>query len=308
MGVQTRVTVREGLRAFGLGLVPCLALSCVLLLVGWASIDPVAIPEGEPSPPHLHHRAAQLRGYLPAGFHVEIADPFVVVVEGSPDRAAEVASDVREVVDELRASIFERDPHTVTDIWVFADTVSFRKGTREMLDDWPRTLSGYYSPSRRAVIVNAASGSTTLRHEVVHPFLAANYPDLPAWVDEGIAAMFERTRPTSAGLAFLPGKRLPRLQEAIRKRKLPSLAAFTAGTDRDFYGDPRYLSYAQARYLMLFLEANGHLERFLWRLEHNGEYDPTGFATVLDLTESQTFNTLQLRWESYVLGLSSPAR
>jgi hypothetical protein len=157
------------------------------------------------------------------------------------------------------------------------------------------------------VIVNLESGNATLRHELVHPFVQASFPDAPAWVDEGVASLFERTHMTERSIEAMPGRHLSRLQRTMLAGKLPSIAALTAGRDSEFYGDPRRLSYAQARYVMMFLQGRGKLSEFLTSLQAQGADDPTGFDTLLEVTGFASAEELQVRWEAYVLSLDAPS-
>lgn len=287
------MSARAGLSAFGLGAVPCVALCFALLILGWTDIEPVPVADGPPTPHNLELRAKLLREHLPDAFQIEVVAPFVLVAEVS-DTARYVRT-IRELSDEVRAGLFERDPNHVVDVWLFADTASYRHGVRTWLADWPRTLNGFYSPKHHAVVVNLASGEATLRHELVHPYLSTSFPELPAWVDEGVASLFEQPAPE--------GGKLPRLQKLLLARRLPSVAALTAGTDRDFYADPRRMSYAQARYVMQFLRSRGLLQSFLSRLKSAGVADPTGFDTLLSVSQSSDAEAFQRAWESFVLRL-----
>lgn len=274
-----------------------MALCFALLILGWTDIDPVPVADGPPTRHNLELRAKLLRAHLPDTFHVEVVAPFVLAAEISAGDAARYAESIRALSAQMRAELFDRDPDHVVDVWLFADTASYRSGVRRLLADWPRTLNGFYSPKRHRVVVNLASGDATLAHEIAHPFIEASYPDLPAWVDEGVASLFENARGA--------GDSLPRLQRALLAQKLPSVAALTAGTDGDFYADPRRLSYAQARSVMLFLHERALLPSYLSRLSRAGATDPTGFDTLLAVTQAKDAEIFQAQWEAFVLGLDS---
>ncbi len=291
------------------------------MLASWFSVAPVPIPRAKPTADNLAKRAAALRERLPSTYHVEVAAPFVVVAQGSDADAKRFANMVRLQIDRLQIDLGMRLPDHIIDVWLFADTRSYRTGARTLLDDWPRTLSGYYSPRRRAVVVNLESGLATLRHELVHPLMHATFPDAPAWVDEGVASFFERDlvggdtvhrdtvhrdtvhRDTVQSAA---GRDFKRLRRALSAGKLPSIAALTAGRNRDFYGDPRFLSYTHARYVMSFLNARGQLSHFLRALQARRE-DSTGFDTLLKASGCTSPAELQARWDAYVLSLYTPA-
>ena len=43
----------------------------------------------------------------------------------------------------------------------------------------------------REIVMHATRGAETLNHELVHPIIQEDFPRAPAWLDEGIAALYE---------------------------------------------------------------------------------------------------------------------
>ena len=41
--------------------------------------------------------------------------------------------------------------------------------------------------------MNISTGGGTLVHEIVHPFVAANFPNCPAWFNEGLGSLYEQS-------------------------------------------------------------------------------------------------------------------
>ena len=59
--------------------------------------------------------------------------------------------------------------------------------------------------------MNIDTGGGTLVHEIVHPFIAANFPECPAWFNEGLASLYEQCgdhRGPDLGLHQLASERL----------------------------------------------------------------------------------------------------
>ena len=108
--------------------------------------------------------------------------------------------------------------------------------------------------------MNIATGGGTLVHELVHPFIAASFPAVPAWFNEGLASLYEAVREEHGQMWGLPNWRLAGLQRAIRAGKLPSFAMMTGDSDARFYASST--GYAQARYLCLYLQEKGLLHRY----------------------------------------------
>ena len=134
---------------------------------------------------------ARLKKQLPENkFTFVVQRPFVVIGDESPEvvkqRAAET---VKWTVDLLKKDYFTRDPAHILNIWLFKNTASYQRYTRELFNDEPDTPYGYYSGTHRALIMNIETGSGTLVHEIVHPFIEANFPACPPWFNEGLASL-----------------------------------------------------------------------------------------------------------------------
>src|SRR6266850_7507398 len=82
----------------------------------------------------------------------------------------------------LKQDFFTNDPKEILDIWLFKDAASYEKNTRLLFGDAPTTPYGYYSSKDKALIMNIATGGGTLVHEIVHPFMEANFPACPPWL------------------------------------------------------------------------------------------------------------------------------
>jgi hypothetical protein len=120
---------------------------------------------------------AQLKKRLPSSdFTIVVQPPFVVVgdepAEVVQERAAET---VKWAVDKLKQDFFTNDPQVILDIWLFKNEFSYTKHARLLFNDTPTTPYGYYSREHRALIMNISTGGGTLVHEIVHPFMEANF-------------------------------------------------------------------------------------------------------------------------------------
>ena len=107
--------------------------------------------------------------------------PFVVIGD-EPQEAVQQRAEgtVKWAVDRLKQDFFPNDPSEILDIWLFKDAASYEKNTRLLFGDQPTTPYGYYSSRHKALIMNISTGGGTLVHEIVHPFMEANFPDVSA--------------------------------------------------------------------------------------------------------------------------------
>ena len=241
------------------------------------------------------------------GFHVVIQPPFVVVGDESAARVRERAeSTVRWSVVRLKKQYFPKDPDEILTIWLFKDKASYRKHTREIFSDNPTTPFGYYSHTHRALIMNIATGGGTLVHEIVHPFMRANFPACPAWLNEGMGSLYEQSSSRSGRIVGLTNWRLAGLQKAIKAGRVPSFKELTSTTERQFYNEDSGSNYAQARYLCYYLQEKDLLEKFYHQFHAAAKGDPSGYKTLQKVLGEKDMAAFKKTWEAWVLKLHFP--
>ncbi len=283
----------------------------------WTVVRLALEPNGLRDPPaHSQHTSAdyaqhvmKLRTRLPRGFTVVVEPPFVVIGDGG-ERAvrASATRTVRWAVELLEKDFFSRDPKEILDIWLFRDKASYRKHTWDLFGDRPDTPYGYYSSSEKALVMNIATGGGTLVHEIVHPFVEANFPECPAWFNEGLGSLYEQSSSRDGHIIGLTNWRLAGLQEALRRGTVPTFETLTSTTSDEFYGEDSGTNYAQARYLLYYLQERGLLVRYYREFHANRDSDPTGYETltkILGLTQ-RDMRKFERDWARYVLGLRFP--
>ncbi|MHC4078691.1 MAG: hypothetical protein ACYST0_09670, partial [Planctomycetota bacterium] len=189
------------------------------------------------------------------------------------------------------------------DVWLFKDRDSYRKHVYQLFRQVPHTPFGWYSPRHRALIMNIYTGGGTLVHEIVHPFVAANFPDCPAWFNEGLGSLYEQCRERDGKIMGLTNWRLADLQQAIRRQEVPTFRTMTATTDHQFYSLDRGTNYAQARYLCYYLQEKGLLRKYYKAFHAARKQDPTGYRTLQKVLGRQDMKAFQKEWERYVLKL-----
>ena len=252
-----------------------------------------------------HLRALQAK--VPEGFTVVVEPPFVVIGDEAPDVVRSRAErTVRWAVQRLKALYFEKDPDRILDIWLFKDKASYERHVREIFGDDPTTPFGYFSHAHGALIMNIATGGGTLVHEIVHPFVAANFPECPAWFNEGLGTLYEQSSERDGRIVGLTNWRLKGLQKTIRAGKAPSFKALTATSDYQFYNEDKGTHYAEARYLCYWLQEKGLLVTFYREFRAGAKDDPTGYETLKRVLGEEDMDAFQKRWEAFVLGLRFP--
>lgn len=254
----------------------------------------------------LEAHAATLRARLPRAFTVVVEPPFVMAGDAAPER---VRRDARNVVAWavrlLTRQYFKKPPTHIIDIYLFKDAQSYQRNVQTMFGETPGTPYGYYSSRHHALIMNIATGGGTLVHEIVHPYMHANFAACPPWFNEGLASLYEACAERDGRIVGLVNWRLPGLLEAIRAgRTVPLETLMALDADR-FYAD-RGMHYAMARYLCYYLQERGLLDAFYRDFVRDHESDPTGFGTLRRILGEPDMTAFQQRWEQYCLALPPP--
>lgn len=284
-------------------------------LLGGAALVACAPTLGSPGPPSgvdaeaMTSAASELAARAP-GWPVAEASPFVVTGD-LPAAAIEAAA--RDViawaVALLRRDFIDRDPPAAVNVWLFADEASYRRHSLALFGVRPSTPFGYYAAARRDLVINYATGDGTLVHELVHPLLHAAYPAAPPWLDEGLASLFEHCEARAGRLCGLPNWRLPGLQHALRGGQAPSFEALLRSDREAFYADVSGTHYAEARYLLYYLQERGALVEYYRRARAGAALDPSGHDALAALAPRlghADLGAMRRSWEDFVLALRYP--
>jgi len=252
-----------------------------------------------------HVKALKTRA--PDGFTIVVQRPFVVIGDEQPEIVKRRSTKtVKWAVDLLKKDYFTNDPAYIIDIWLFKDKHSYEKYAQELFDDKPETPFGYYLEEEKALLMNISTGGGTLVHEMVHPFMRANFPDCPPWLDEGLASLYEQCGERSGHIYGYTNWRLEGLQDAIENGRVPSFKILTAMKPTKFYLQDKGTNYAQARYLCYYLQEQGLLARFYHEFRKNSSQDPTGYATLKKVLGVEDMAAFKSEWEGFVMRLRFP--
>lgn len=249
----------------------------------------------------LDRSIAQIRNNpLTKDFPLTVSYPYVITGNLSQAELEHWKSRVQRTQAAIKTMYFKRDPTDVVQIWLFKDAGSFFQYNKALWNASPGTSFGYYLPQQKRMMMNISSGGGTLTHELVHPYIEANFPQSPLWFNEGLASLYEQSYYTGGKVYGAPNWRLRGLQTVIRADSMPSLKTMMSTNRQQFLGPNREVYYAQARYLMLYLQSRGLLESYYQQFTKNVASDPTGIATLLRLTNFQSIEQLEKSWVRYV--------
>ncbi|MFN2578423.1 MAG: hypothetical protein ABR607_12115 [Pyrinomonadaceae bacterium] len=253
--------------------------------------------------PDFARHVDELKKKLPsADFTIVIQPPFVVIGDES-EAVVKAHSEhtVKWAVDRLKQDYFAKNPKEILDIWLFKDSTSYEKNALAFFGEKPATPYGYYSSAHKALVMNISTGGGTLVHEIVHPFVEANFPDCPPWFNEGLGSLYEQSGEVNGHIHGYTNWRLPGLQAAIKAGKVPSFKALTSLDSRAFYNDDKGTNYAQSRYLCYYLQQRGLLIKYYREFVNQQQSDPTGYKTLMHVLAVRDMAAFKRRWENFVL-------
>ena len=247
----------------------------------------------------------RLKQKLPSeDFSIVIQPPFVVIGDESSEVVKEHSErTVKWAVDKLKQDYFTKDPKDILDIWLFKDSASYERNAVTLFGSKPTTPYGYFSSTHKALVMNISTGGGTLVHEIVHPFIEANFPGCPPWLNEGLGSLYEQCGEVDGHIHGYTNWRLPGLQDAIKAGTLTSFKKLLAMDNSAFYNDDRGANYAQARYLCYYLQQRGLLTKFYREFHAHRKDDATGYKTLQRVLRVRDMNAFKQRWEKYVVGL-----
>jgi hypothetical protein len=234
-----------------------------------------------------------------------VEKPFVVVGNESPAVVRQHAEKtVRWATRLLKKDFFPLDPDHIITIYLLGDKKTYEQVARAVLREPPDTPFGFFSESQHCMVMNIATGGGTLVHEIVHALMTPNFPDCPTWFNEGLASLYEQCGQRGEKIVGFTNWRLPGLQRAIRAKKIPTFEHLTSTTTAQFYGDDDSgLYYAQARYLLYYLQQKGKLRTYYQRFAADVRTDPTGYETLREILDQDDMKKFQLEWQDFCLRL-----
>ncbi len=270
-----------------------------------AAISPSASSDDSFTEADYAQHIMRLKQRLPNDrFTVWIEHPFVVVGDESPEIVERRAvQTIRWATKRLKDAYFSKDPNEILDVWLFKDKASYETHTLRLFGEKPSTPYGYYSSADGALVMNIATGGGTLVHEIVHPFMEANFANCPAWLNEGLGSLYEQSSSKDGRIVGLTNWRLAGLQRAIQSKDVPSFGELCSTSTHQFYRADPGTNYAQARYLCYYLQERGLLRKYYHAFVANQDQDPTGYQTLKTTLGVDDMAEFKRQWEQYVMKL-----
>ena len=267
----------------------------------------------------------ELRALLPASARVQTVGRYAFAVYGdqSPAQVERIAATLDRYLAYLSSeyAIAAPDSYITIHLVPSIDAVQRVADRVHGLDVSPSTLGYAYQDDLSTVAMIQGTQAGTLLHELFHLIVRQSFGDIPQWLDEGMAGLYEVSSFEGDRLVGLPNWRGRVLQRGWEDR--PTLAAVVAspwfafdltGNDNPGFVVPderMALSLATARYLALFLQERGELKKVFdaFRARDPGAAeDPAAGAVALVAANSLPLDQLQVEYDAWLRGLDGSDR
>jgi hypothetical protein len=265
-----------------------------------------AAPKADAYKQHIAALHSRLDKLGLGDMEIRIEEPFVVVGEGTQKDLARNAQTVRWAADILEKDFFARRPALILDVFLFDTAESYEHGVKKLTGESPTTPYGFYSRANKGLFMNIATGGGTLVHEIVHPYVEADFPSAPPWLNEGLGSLFEQSAERDGHIVGLTNWRLAGLQKSLAKDGVPAFKDLAALDTEAFYADDSGTHYAEARYLLYYMQEKGLLRDFYKAFRAGRAKDPTGYATLVKALGEKDMADFQKRWTQFVAKLRFP--
>lgn len=237
-----------------------------------------------------------------------VAPPYVIAGDADPaqvrayrDRTILAATRC------LRAQFFAKPPAEPVLILLFESADPYKRLAKKWFDDDDVPHYGFFRHDN-IMLMNVGTGTGTLVHELTHALIKPDFPAVPSWFNEGLASLYEQcSLGADDTIRGHENWRLAGLQKAIRDARLRPLAQLIE--DRNFYQAEHVgVNYAQARYLMMYLQEKGLLRTYYARFRDGAVEDPTGLKTLKTLVAPQSLEDFEKEWRGWLMKLRFGAR
>ncbi len=245
--------------------------------------------------------ARELLPGLPSGCRLIIRQPFIIAGDCSE---AELDRLYREIVlpvtSALWRSYFDRKPDKPVIIVALSSHASYGAAAAELDGYEPLGYAGYTQRGQRRIVVNLSTGHGTLSHELAHMLALFDFPEMPEWFDEGLAALHEEAHFSNDGLTLVGTSnwRSRILHEAVEKGQLPPLASVIRNPA--FRGEGEGLNYALVRGFCHYLQERKLLSHFYRKFRSGVDLDPTGITTLCELLGAATIEDVDRDFRAWI--------
>lgn len=237
---------------------------------------------------------------------VESTQHFVLASLANHSRAdlQQMGSELDQVFDYFINAFGMRPPDSLISVYL----VSTFNGVQQLAESVhgirvaPQSLGYSYRDDLSMVGYVPTTAIGTLRHELFHLMVRNNFGDIPPWMDEGLAALFEVAELKDGrvmGLSNWRGEVLKQLSDrapSVRELVDMNWSNFAGGETEESTARLAAI-HAKARYLMLFFQEQDRLVRVYKQFQMRGV--GADAVTELEKTLDQDLDSVETAFQSW---------
>lgn len=237
------------------------------------------------------------------GFSIDIVrGTFILATNLDSDNRALARQVVETGVDALYNEYFTTKLSYPIKLYIFKNKKTYEDYVLKTYKKSPGTPFGFYIPRERKIMLDFSTGAGTLMHEIIHPMISADFPQIPAWFNEGFASLFEESIVIHGKLKGKVNWRLKTLKDYLSEHDDVNLMDVFSQAESSFYGTNSSLNYAIARYLCMWLQEKGVLKKFYKQFGENVNGDKAGIKT-LEKVVGKDISLIQKEWIKWTRAL-----
>ncbi len=216
---------------------------------------------------------------------------FIVFSELKPEITYRlISNDIKNTIDGMLNSYITVKPDRVIPIVLFEDYDSYRDFSMNNFQMEENDLSpyGFYKISRNAIVIRYVSWKGSLSHEMTHALIQPDFPDIPSWLNEGMASLNEKSSFKNGELIGDFSWRIIPVRNAISENTYTGIETLMKTNDEELYGKRTVFYYGQSRYLLMMLQEKNLLKSFYKDFKNTYETDHTGITQLEKITGKTT--------------------
>lgn len=214
-----------------------------------------------------------------------------------------------------RIAVNTKNPQPILTVFLFKNRESYVQGLRKIgiavaaEDEMNQgaVRNGYYygGRERNYIVANYRDdyelGIATYAHELTHALVKKEFPNVPAWMNEGMATMFGHSRVVNSQLRYIENPSLDRVESALQKGELLPLDELFRLSGKEYSqrrGSTRY--YDASEQFCRFLHSRNQLRLLYHNLRENTGKRETNEEIVRRIT-GLDLDSLQEAWHDWLL-------
>ncbi len=239
---------------------------------------------------------------IPDGMSITKFKYFVVFSDMNDELTFKlIDNDMRNTIDAMSNNYVNKLPDAVTPIFLFEKYENYKEFVMDNYDIPEDDISpyGFYKISKNVIVIRYVTWKGSILHEITHKFIRSDFPDAPSWFDEGFASLNEKSVFKDGNLTGEFSLRILPLRRAIKENTYTGLKHLMQTDDDELYGKRTSYYYAQSRYLLMYLQEKGLLQKYYKTFRDSYKKDKTGITQLEEIT-GKSLKTLDEELLDYI--------